>query len=256
MHVDVLLDSFGTRWSDVRDAARAAEGCGLDGVWLNDHLSGLVQGAPHVLECWTTLSALAGTVPRVVLGPLVLNVANRDAATLAVMAATLQEVSGGRLMLGIGAGARSGTPYGLEQEALGRSVASDPERRRAVKRTVDKMREMWTGKDGFLRPTPPPPVLIAAFGPKMAELAGGIGDGICVQPGPGSLELASIAKDAHARTGRDQHKFLVVASLGSVPQETWKWTEIDADRLIVYVAPPFADGIQRLADAVSRYRRS
>jgi 5,10-methylenetetrahydromethanopterin reductase len=185
-----------------------------------------------------------------VLGPLVLNVANRDAATLAVMAATLQEVSGGRLMLGIGAGGRSGTPYGFEQEALGRRVASDPERRRAVERTVETMREIWTGKDGFLRPTPPPPILIAAFGPKMAELAGRTGDGICVQAGPGSLELASIARDAHGRAGRDQRQFLVAASLGSVPEETSQWTEFDVDRLIVYVAPPFADGIRRLADAV------
>jgi hypothetical protein len=88
----------------------------------------LVQRAPYVLECWTVLSALAGTVSRVVLGPLVLNVANRDAGTLAVMAATLQEVCGSRLMLGIGAGGGSGTTYGLEQEALGRTVASDPDR--------------------------------------------------------------------------------------------------------------------------------
>lgn len=100
MDVDVLLDGFGTRWTDVRDGAQAAEAGGLDGVWLNDHLNGLVHGAPYVLECWTVLSALAGTVPRVTLGPLVLNVAKRDAGTLAVMAATLQEVSGGRLMLG------------------------------------------------------------------------------------------------------------------------------------------------------------
>src|SRR5215472_4204179 len=112
MDVDVLLDTFGTRWTDVLKAAEAAEAYGLGGVWLNDHLSGLVEGAPHVLECWTLLSALASTVPRVVLGPLVLNVANRDAGTLAVMAGTLQEVSGGRLMLGFGAGGRSGTRYG------------------------------------------------------------------------------------------------------------------------------------------------
>jgi hypothetical protein len=90
----------------------------------------------------------------------------------------------------------------------------------------------------------------------MAELAGRTGDGICVQLGPGSLELASIARDAHLRAGRDQHQFLVVASLGSIPEETRTWTDIDVDRLIVYVAPPFADGIRRLADAVSRDRRS
>jgi alkanesulfonate monooxygenase SsuD/methylene tetrahydromethanopterin reductase-like flavin-dependent oxidoreductase (luciferase family) len=208
-----------------------------------------------VLECWTTLSALASTVPRVVLGPLVLNVANRDAATLAVMAATLQEVSGGRLMLGIGAGGRSGTPYGLEQEALGRAVASDPERRRAVERTVGTVRKIWTGEDGLLRPTPLPPILIAASGPKMAELAGKTGDGICVQSGPRLLELATIAKEAHARAGRDQHQFLVVATVGSVPEETTKWMELDVDRLIVYVAPPFGHGIRRLSDAVLGERK-
>ena len=207
MDVDVLLDGFGTRWTDVRHAAQAAEEAGLDGVWLNDHLSGLVQGATHVLECWTVLSALASTVPRVVLGPLVLNVANRDAGTLAVMAATLQEVSGGRLVLGIGAGGRSGTVYGLEQEALGRTVASDPERRRAVERTVETLRDVWsdgaTGKAGFLTPTPLPPILIAALGPKMAELAGRIGDGICVRAGARLPELAdNCSRSARASRAR------------------------------------------------------
>jgi alkanesulfonate monooxygenase SsuD/methylene tetrahydromethanopterin reductase-like flavin-dependent oxidoreductase (luciferase family) len=259
MDVDVLLDGFATRWTDVRDAAQAAEAGGLDGVWLNDHLSGLVQGAPYVLECWTVLSALADAVPRVVLGPLVLNVANRDAGTLAVMAATLQEVSGGRLMLGIGAGGRSGTSYGLEQVALGRIVSSDPERRRAVERTVETLRQVWSGgtagKGGFLSPTPLPPILIAAFGPKMAELAGRIGDGICVQAGAGLPKLATIAREAHAQAGRDPHQFLIAASLGSVPEQTRQWAELDVDRLIVYVAPPFADGIRRLVAQSQRTGR-
>jgi alkanesulfonate monooxygenase SsuD/methylene tetrahydromethanopterin reductase-like flavin-dependent oxidoreductase (luciferase family) len=253
MHVDVLLDGFGTRWIEVLDAAEAAEADGLDGVWLNDHLNGLVQGAPHVLECWTVLSALAGTVPRVVLGPLVLNVANRDAGTLAVMAATLQEVTGGRLMLGIGAGGRSG-PYGREQEALGRTVASDRERRQAVERTVETLRQVWsggkTGKGGFLRPTPLPPILIAAFGPKMAELAGRVGDGICVQANARLPELAAVAREAHSEAGRDPRKFLLVATLGSVPDQTRQWAELDVDRLIVYVPPPFAEGIRQLAGTV------
>jgi alkanesulfonate monooxygenase SsuD/methylene tetrahydromethanopterin reductase-like flavin-dependent oxidoreductase (luciferase family) len=257
--VDVLLDSFGTRWTDILDAAKAAEACGLDGLWLNDHLSGLVERAPHALECWTILSALASTVPRVVLGPLVLNVANRDAGTLAVMAATLQEVSGGRLMLGIGAGGRSGTRYGLEQEALGRTVASDPERRRDVERTVQTLRQVWsggaTGKGGFLRPTPPPPLLIAAFGPKMAELAGTIGDGICVRAATRLPELATIAREAHAQVGRDPRRFLIAASLGSVPEQTQQWAELDVDRLVVYVGPPFEVGIRQLA-AVSYDRTS
>src|ERR1700722_6650723 len=132
VYVDVLLETFGARWSEVRQGALAAEQAGLDGVWLNDHLAGSVEGASHVLECWTVLSALAAEVPRIALGPLVLNVANRDPGTLAVMAATLQHVSKGRLVIGLGAGAGPGTSYATEQRALGHGVPAAPERRRAV----------------------------------------------------------------------------------------------------------------------------
>ena len=122
MFIDVLFDPFDAQWSDVRDGAVAAEEAGFDGIWLYDHLAGSVHGATRVLECWTTLTAIAATVPRITVGPLVLNVANRDPGTLAVMAATLQEVSGGRLLLGLGAGGGNDTPYAAEQEAFGRAV--------------------------------------------------------------------------------------------------------------------------------------
>ena len=97
MQVDLLLDPFGARWADVRDAASAAIDAGFAGIWTYDHLDGRVYDAPFVLECWTVLSALAVAAPGVVLGPLVLNVQNRHPGVLATMAATLQEVSGGRL---------------------------------------------------------------------------------------------------------------------------------------------------------------
>src|SRR6187549_1257235 len=132
MQVDLLFDPFGGRWEDLRDAAAHAEEAGFDGIWLYDHLAGSAHRAPHVLECWTVLSALATAVPQLAIGPLVLNVANRDAGTLAVMAATLQEVSGGRLLLGVGAGGGAGTPYAAEQRAMGRPVAGDAARRAAV----------------------------------------------------------------------------------------------------------------------------
>ncbi len=113
MLVDLLFDPFGATWDEVRDGAVAAEQAGFDGLWLYDHLAGSVHGAGRVVECWTTLTAIAAIVPRIMVGPLVLNVANRDAGTLAVMAATLQEVSGGRLLLGIGAGGGRATPYAV-----------------------------------------------------------------------------------------------------------------------------------------------
>src|ERR1700759_3536310 len=145
MKIDLLFDPFGTTWPDVRDGARAAEGEGFDGVWLYDHLAGSVHGQSRVLECWTALTALAVAAPRLAIGPMVLNVANRDPGTLAVMAATLQEVSEGRLLLGLGAGGGRHTPYAAEQVALGRPVPGDAARRAAVEAAVTTLRSVWSG---------------------------------------------------------------------------------------------------------------
>src|SRR5438132_366621 len=118
MQVDVLLDPFGARWSELRDTAHAAVDAGFAGIWTFDHLDGRVYRAPHVLECWTVLSAIAALVPGVTVGPLVLNVANRHPGLLAAMAATLQDVSNGCLLLGLGAGGGPETGYVREQEAI------------------------------------------------------------------------------------------------------------------------------------------
>ena len=118
VRVDVLFDPFGATWHEVREGAIVAEGEGFDGVWLYDHLAGSVHGRARVLESWTTLTAIATVVPRIAIGPMVLNVANRQAGTLGVMAATLQEVSEGRLLLGLGAGGGRTTPYAAEQMGL------------------------------------------------------------------------------------------------------------------------------------------
>src|SRR5260370_40505948 len=122
MEVDLLLAPFGARWTEVRDAAIAAAAAGFTGIWVFDHLDGQVYNVVHVLECWTLLTAVAAVVPDIAVGPLVLNVANRDPALLAAMAATLQDVSGGRLLLGLGAGGGVGAAYLREQEAIGRTV--------------------------------------------------------------------------------------------------------------------------------------
>ena len=209
--VDLLLETFDTSWPEVREGALMAERSGFAGVWVNDHLAGSVAGASHVLECWTVLSSLAVEVPRIGLGPLVLNVANRDPATLAVMAATLQHVSGGRLVMGLGAGARAGSTYAIEQEALGRRVVGDAARRRGVEQTIAELHRVWSGAvgpaSGFLQPRPVPPIVIAANGPKMAELAGRLGDGICVPFGPGLADLISIARRAWSGSNRGQPAF-------------------------------------------------
>ncbi len=78
VQVDLLFDPFGTTWRDVHEGAVVAEGEGFDGVWIYDHLAGSVHGQAGVLECWTTLTAIAVAIPRIAIGSMVLNVANRD----------------------------------------------------------------------------------------------------------------------------------------------------------------------------------
>jgi len=251
MRVDLLLDTFGSRWSELAEGALSAERAGFDGVWLNDHLAGSIEGAPDVLECWTALAAIATTVPRIAVGPLVLNPANRAAGTLGVMAATLQEISRGRLLLGLGAGARKGTLYALEQDALGRPIGKDAERRSSVEQTITILRQIWSGTlppaARFLRPTPLPPIVVAASGPKMAEIAGRAADGICVPLGSTTAELVAVARQAHARSGGDPREFLVTATLAPGPEPTGASKVEGIDRLIVHAARPFDEAVVRAA---------
>ncbi|MGH2720725.1 MAG: LLM class flavin-dependent oxidoreductase [Actinomycetota bacterium] len=247
MKIDLLLIPFDARYDDARAATVAAEAAGFGGIWLWDHLSGAVHGQRHVLECWTTLTALAAQVPRLTLGSLVLNVANRHPDVLAVMASTLQEVSGGRLLLGIGAGGGVDTPYAREQTAPGRPVGTDARRRKAVAAAVAAIRSTWE-EHGYLPPVPPPPIVVGGFGPKMAALAGGVGDGFNTQAAHPDLErLVDIARDAHRALGGafEISTFAGLSRRWLDPEgaERRRLTALSVDRLILLVSPPFDTGV-------------
>ena len=94
-----------TGWPALRDVALAAEGFGWDSIWLDDHL--LCDEGDDLdpkLEGWTALAALAPLTSRVRLGHLVTPVTFRNLGVIAKMATTLDHVSGGRFVLGLGAG--------------------------------------------------------------------------------------------------------------------------------------------------------
>jgi alkanesulfonate monooxygenase SsuD/methylene tetrahydromethanopterin reductase-like flavin-dependent oxidoreductase (luciferase family) len=230
MKTDLLLVPMGASYAQMRETALAAEEAGFDGLWTWDHLRD-PDGRPgtSVPEVWTTLSALAEATRRIALGPLVLNVGSRHPGLVASMAATLQQVSGGRLLLGVGAGASRALPYAAEYDMLGLPVEPDAVRAQRVGEAAEVMRRLWGGDAssfagryyrlerpaGFLRPSPPPPIIVGGFGPRMASIAGRHGDGFNTQAAhPKVGELIRIARDEHAAAGRDPAQLIVTVFAG------------------------------------------
>lgn len=169
------------RWSEVLDMARRAEDIGLDSLWVGDHLlyryaDGTRRGP---WEAWSMLAALAAVTSRVTLGPLVACTAFHNPAVMAKQADTLDELAGGRFVLGIGAGWNE-----TEFRAFG--IPFD--------HRVSRFEEAFTIVTGLLRegsidfegrfhsarncelvprgPTPGgPPILLGSNGPRMLALA-------------------------------------------------------------------------------------
>ena len=265
MKTDLLLMPMSARWADMRAAAVAAEEAGFDGLWTWDHLRD-PDGAdqPGVPEAMTVLAALAEVTRRVILGPLVLNVSNRHPGLLANMAATLQQVSGGRLIVGIGAGGHRRLPYAAEQQMLGLAVEPDAVRAARVAEAAQVMQRLWRGDrgsftgahyrldrpQGYLRADPPPPIVVGGFGPRMAGIAGRHADGFNTPAGHPSLAgLLTTAREAFRASGRDPDRFLATVFAGLEP----RWLRADSPdravlerlgvaRLILLVSPPFDPG--------------
>jgi alkanesulfonate monooxygenase SsuD/methylene tetrahydromethanopterin reductase-like flavin-dependent oxidoreductase (luciferase family) len=99
-------DGRAPTFAETLDFSRRAEELGLDSLWVYDHLIFRFPPEPEegINEAWTTLTALAALVPRVELGALVMCSSFRNAGLMAKMAATLDDLSGGRLILGLGCG--------------------------------------------------------------------------------------------------------------------------------------------------------
>jgi alkanesulfonate monooxygenase SsuD/methylene tetrahydromethanopterin reductase-like flavin-dependent oxidoreductase (luciferase family) len=167
------------RWTEVMAMARAAEESGFASVWVGDHLlycatAERSERGPH--EAWTMLSALAAVTERVELGPLVACAAFHPPAVLAKMAATIGEISGGRFVLGIGAGwnTEEFDAFGLPHDKLvGRFAEAFPIIRGLLAgERVSASGTYASAADAVLLPEPPRvPIMIGSNGPRMLSIA-------------------------------------------------------------------------------------
>ncbi|HEY2917067.1 MAG TPA: LLM class flavin-dependent oxidoreductase [Candidatus Limnocylindrales bacterium] len=168
------------RWPEYLAMARLAEDAGFDSLWLGDHLLYRWAGreARGPWEAWTMLAAIAASTSRIRLGPLVASTAFHAPAMLAKLAATVDEVSGGRLVLGLGAGwnetefAAFGFPFDHridrfeEAFTIIRTLLRDGR--------IDFDGQYFQARDCELLPRPAraggPPLLIGSSGPRMLRI--------------------------------------------------------------------------------------
>jgi alkanesulfonate monooxygenase SsuD/methylene tetrahydromethanopterin reductase-like flavin-dependent oxidoreductase (luciferase family) len=154
------------RWAEQAAIARAAEEGGLDSVWVGDHLL-YTQPDRGPLEAWTQLAALAVATERVAIGPLVACLAFHPPLVLAKMAATVDDISGGRLVLGVGAGWNDD-----EFRAAGLPATRKVSRFEEAFHTVRRLLAGERDGEAFLHPPPQRriPLMSGSTGPRALSI--------------------------------------------------------------------------------------
>jgi alkanesulfonate monooxygenase SsuD/methylene tetrahydromethanopterin reductase-like flavin-dependent oxidoreductase (luciferase family) len=254
--IGLNLTSIGVSSKWWLESARQAEQAGFAGVYCWDHhISQGPKKTTPVLECWTTLTAVATNTTRLRVGSFVTNVMNRHPAILARMLATISDQSGPRVDLGIGVGGNA-----EEMAAYGIRFPDPSERVAILEEAVAVMRVLWTGGpadyDGrffqlrqayaFPAPVAAPRIIVGGEKPAGARLAARVGDGWTTNaPDYDHLLPIHLAElEAHGRKRSDLvHAIAVPLSrdepLGSQPLIAdmaglaAEWEARGADELIV-----------------------
>ena len=170
-------------WPAILERAGRYEAAGLDAVWVADHFVHYADPTGPWLEAWTLLAGLATRTSRIRLGPLVSHAIYRNPAILARQAMTVDQLSGGRLELGLGTGASDYDwriacgaepwPFPERVERFGEAVEIVDRLLRGETTTYDG--RYYRVADGTLAPgplqRPRPPLTVAASGPRMVRLA-------------------------------------------------------------------------------------
>ena len=237
----VSLRDIGVTAEVLRGWADAAEAGGYSGIWVPD-----VGGHDAV----TTLATFAGTTRRVLLGTGVMPVFSRPPLVIAQTAATLDDLSGGRFVLGLGAGARRPT------ERWFGTRWSDPFAR--LQAAVAAVRAVAAGQevDGFTLAFPPvrsrPPVLLAALNPRMLALAGRLADGVLLNWLPLDAVPDAVARVRKAATeaGRDPAEVVVAGYIRACVGDPGELADDLRPQVLTYLQlPAYAAMLRRYGNA-------
>jgi alkanesulfonate monooxygenase SsuD/methylene tetrahydromethanopterin reductase-like flavin-dependent oxidoreductase (luciferase family) len=257
MKIGVVLpiserDGVTPAYAEIRAYGRRAEQLGFDSIWLFDHLLFRRPSDPTthgIWECWTLLTALAEATTSVELGTVVLCLPFRNPALLAKMAVTLDEVSGGRLILGLGAGWHQpefdafGFPFDhlasrFEEPIL--VASSGPRMLRLTAEHADMWNAAWFGPvDGVAEPRAALDQACATVGRDSATLAVTVGVSVAF-PEPGEEA--------------PQSEKVLTGSAEAMAAELRRYEESGVAHLICSIAPRTEAALERLREAVRRYR--
>jgi probable F420-dependent oxidoreductase len=283
------LDGRTPTFRDLQEMAQAAEQIGLDSLWLADHLLHRFREQEEygIWEAFTFLSALAAVTTHIMLGPLVACTSFRSPALLAKMADALDEISGGRFTLGLGAGWHQ-----PEYEAFGYPfdhLASRFEEALQVivpllrEGHVDFQGQYYQVRNCVLRPRGPspsgPPILIGAKRPRMLQLVARYADAWNtawhVEPTV-VKERYEQFKKACAAVGRDPAAIELTAgtavrllessedataekAISGSPEEIasrlQSFAGVGVSHLIVVLDPPGVAGIERFGRVIELLRQ-
>ncbi|HLZ22442.1 MAG TPA: LLM class flavin-dependent oxidoreductase [Ktedonobacterales bacterium] len=270
-------------YAEIRDMAQTAEGVGLDSFWLADHLLYRFPGKPEAgaWEVFTFLGAVAQATERISIGPLVACTSFRNPALLAKMAESLDEISAGRFILGLGAGWHE-----PEYTAFGYPFDHRAARfEEALKIIVPLLRDghvdfrgqYYEASDIALRPRGPqrngPPIWIGASKPRMLRFVAHYADAwntvwhkwpqsvaekypqmleACRAVGrdPATLELTAgtWARILAPGEQREPDEDRIVGSPEEVAQALKGFADLGVKHLVVLVEPESAEGIVRLGE--------
>jgi probable F420-dependent oxidoreductase len=250
-------------WPEYLDMARRAEEIGYDSIWVGDHLiydlpDGTTRG-PY--EAWTTLAAIAAVTKRVEIGPLVASTSFHAPAMLAKQAATVDAISQGRLILGLGAGWNRreydafGFPYDRRVSRFEEALAIIAPLLRTGRTTFHG--QFYDVDDCALDPGPVrdggPPIMVGSNAPRMLSIALPVVDSWNVWWSTYENSVSrfvEVKAEVDAATPEGRHVDATVAVLVTLPGGKGRLMGESYDARVTAVTPDgLADHVRELADA-------